>query len=151
VSTKSTWVDLLIGLVVLALAVNGLVASSWQGNWFGIIFSASAILFLGSFVVSALRHGLRPTTQLERYELRVILIALVVAVGGLLLLVFLWQNWIFPATANAPQVLRIGLVVVPLAIWFAATLYTATRMRNRGESASAYRRRVGFKDDEPQT
>jgi uncharacterized membrane protein len=151
VRTKPTWVDLFLGLVLLAFAVNGLVASGWQGNWFGIIFSGLAILFLGGFVISALRQGLRPTTKLEKYEARTILIALGVAVGGLLLLLFLWQKMIFPATANAPQVVKIGLVLVPLGVWLAATLYTASRMRNRSESAEAYRRRVGFNDDEPQT
>lgn len=146
---KATWVDLVIALTISLFTIHGIVASWHQQNWLGLVFSALGTIFFVFFIGNALRQGLRTPDRLERFELRALLVAGLVAVGGLLLLLLAWQYWLFPATAGASPAVRVVLVMVPLFVWLLATLAALRRVRDRSETAAAYRRRVGLPDDEP--
>lgn len=105
--------------------------------WGSLAFGVFTLLG-GWSLVDNLRLGLRRSTAFETFEKKLFLKAIGLFLGGGVGLALSW-NWF----ASAPV-----LMLFALAGWLGTSWWAMSRLRRRLEPASAYKRRIGFAEQE---
>lgn len=144
---KTNVLDILL-MCFMLLLFGGLATAGWlTGSLPQALITTGIALLILYALVGALRKGVRPPDPYERFKAWMSLRPLLIGVAGIGLLLIATQT-IFPATRDAPQEAKAGLLIIPVLIWVVAIFYTIWRAPRRYETDAAYRRRVGYKPRE---
>ncbi len=133
----------MFGVFVLfaALAVVG-----WTKAQTGPALIGSAVALLCLWIlISDLRKGVRAPTHYEWFKAWMNMRPVIIGFGGIGLMVLAAQ-FVFPVTKEWPEPIKVVLVLTPVLVWAGAVFYSMWRAPWRHESDTAYKRRVGYKN-----
>lgn len=135
----ATAAEIVGALLVTAVLCLSLAAAWRSGAYLGVAVLALLVLLLLWGVVDMLRQGLRAPTAFERFERRHFMRFVVILAGGVVASVLLkragYDTW----------------AIAVLAMFLAASLWSARALRGRDETSAGYKARMGYRDPEQQT
>ncbi|MCI0711476.1 MAG: hypothetical protein L0154_15080 [Chloroflexi bacterium] len=131
---KSTRMDAVVLVIVLIVGGAGVVIG-WLSKTYGLLVVGSVLGVLILISLSdMLRAGFRPALRFERFEFRVLIQTIIIFLGG---------GAVVAAAYFFANIAWLPLLIV----WLLLSGYSVRRMRGKSETAAAYRRRMGFKDE----
>jgi hypothetical protein len=112
---------------------------AWRsGAYLGVVALALLALLLLWGLADMLRQGIRRPTAFERFEQRLVLRVILIVCGGVVALALLKRAGYDAA------------VLFAIPVFLAASLWSASRLRGKGETSAGYKARVNYRDPEQQ-